>query len=83
MQPKHRLPRYVVREIQGGLSAGLGPHAGHGLSVSVHDAWNGYRTRAVYRTEDHAGTRPVALRELIVRAHARAMADTLEAWNAS
>jgi hypothetical protein len=83
MPSEHRRPRYVVRETEGGLSPGLGPHAASGLSVSVHDAWNGYRTRAVYRTEDHAGTRPVALRERIVRAHARAMADTLEDWNAS
>jgi hypothetical protein len=83
MQPKNRRPRYVVREVEGALSSGLGPHAGRGLSVSVHDSWNSYRTRAVYRTEDHAGTRPVALRERIVRAHARAMADTLEDWNVS
>jgi hypothetical protein len=83
MPSKRPLPRYVVRETAGALSPGVGPHAAHGLSVSVHDAWRSYRTRAVYRTEDYGGSTPVAVRERMARAHARAMADTLEAWHAS
>jgi hypothetical protein len=83
MPSKHRRPRYVVREVEGALAIGVGTHVTGGLSVSVHDAWNGYRTRAVYRTEDYTGQVPRELREILARAHARVMADTLEAWNAS
>src|SRR5204862_3395930 len=72
------MPRYVVREIEGRLASGGGHHATGGLTVSVHDVWNGYRTLALFRTEDYDGARPRELRFLLARAQARAFAETIE-----
>jgi hypothetical protein len=83
MPSKHRRPRYVVREVEGALGMGGGTHVTGGLSVSVHDAWNGYRTRAVCRSEDYTGPVPRERRKIMARAHARVMADTLEKWQGS
>jgi hypothetical protein len=83
MPSKRSLPRYVVREVEGRLDIGVGTGATGGLSVSVHDGWNSYRTRAVYRSEDYGGSTPRELTFRLARAHARAMADTLEAWHVS